>query len=195
MLEAHAFNGDARYLQTARGAFAYEDRLFVEDAGNWVDVSQPFGHDARSVHGSCQTAWCHGAPGIALARLHAREIDTEAADVHDTLAGVALTTTVSALRANIENPGHDTTLCHGLIGLAQIAEIGGEMRGDEDHRYAAREATLSLIDRYGDSRHWPTNTWHADQNPSLMVGLAGIGHHLLRLAEPNVPPILTLEAV
>lgn len=191
LLEAYARTQDTQYVRAARGAFAYEDRLFVEDAGNWIDVSRPFEWDARGAHGTCQVAWCHGAPGIALARLRGRDLDPEFADVHDSFARIALRTTVRALEANVDSPGFDTSLCHGLIGLAQVAHIGGATLGDDGYLGAARDATATLLARYGESERWPTSAWHATDNPSLMIGLAGIGHHLLRLSEPGVPPVLT----
>jgi lantibiotic modifying enzyme len=194
LLEAYEYFAEERYLRAARGAFAYEDRLYDEDASNWIDVSRPFERDTRGARGLCQTAWCHGAPGITLARLRARDLDTESADAHDVRARVALATTVGALRANLDTPGYDTSLCHGLIGLAQVTAIGAEMLGNDDYRDTARAATAALLERYGESERWPTGTWHASGNPSLMVGLAGIGHHLLRLAEPSVPPVLAFAA-
>ena len=39
---------------------------------------------------------------------------------------------------------------------------------------------------------WPCGT-PAGENPSLMLGLAGIGHFYLRLAVPSVPSILILR--
>ncbi len=194
LLEAYAFFGDERYARTARGAFAYEDGLFVQELGNWIDVSRPFTRDADGLRGACETAWCHGGPGIALARLRARALDRAAAEAHEALARTALETTVRALRANVENAGYDTSLCHGVTGLAQIVAIAGDALDDDGYRGIADDVTLALIDRYGASGRWPLAAWHASSQPSLMTGLAGIGHHLLRLAEPTVPPVLVLDA-
>jgi lantibiotic modifying enzyme len=193
LLEAYAFFGDERYARTAHGAFAYEDGLFVHDLGNWIDVSRPFTRDADGVRGSCETAWCHGGPGIALARLRARELDPAAAQAHEARARTALDTTVRALRANVENAAYDTSLCHGMTGLAQIVAIAGDALDDDEYRGAADDVTLTLVERYGASGRWPLSAWHATSQPCLMTGLAGIGHHLLRLAEPSVPPVLVLD--
>jgi hypothetical protein len=39
---------------------------------------------------------------------------------------------------------------------------------------------------------WPCGTWENAADPSLFVGESGIGHFLLRLVRPDVPPILLL---
>ncbi|NJL57749.1 hypothetical protein HC928_23425 [bacterium] len=42
--------------------------------------------------------------------------------------------------------------------------------------------------------HWACGTPTGVETPGLMMGLAGIGYQLLRLANPqSVPSILTLE--
>ena len=50
------------FLEIGRGAFAFEDALFDRVNGNWPDLRRNIERPnfARS--------WCHGAPGIALAR-------------------------------------------------------------------------------------------------------------------------------
>ena len=53
---------------------------------------------------------------------------------------------------------------------------------------------MRLLDGYGESGDWPVATWLAKNNPSLMIGYAGIGHHFLRLADASVPPLLVFDS-
>ena len=54
--------GEPRWANLANRALAYERALFSEPDDNWQDVR--FDRDAHGFF-----AWCHGAPGIGLARL------------------------------------------------------------------------------------------------------------------------------
>ena len=53
-------------------AFAYERAHFDASEGNWPDLRDEPGGTRRGQR--YMTAWCHGAPGIALSRLRAYEL-------------------------------------------------------------------------------------------------------------------------
>ncbi len=90
-------------------------------------------------------------------------------------------------------PGADTTLCHGLAGLAEVVLIAGQILRDETYRAASAATARALIGRYSESGRWPSGTASRGPNPSLMLGTAGIGYTLLRLHDPAlVTPILLL---
>ena len=66
LLELYSETRREEFLDTARGALAYEEALFDPVVGNWPDlrgVDEP-GSPPRPI--SYGRAWCHGAPGIAL---------------------------------------------------------------------------------------------------------------------------------
>ena len=63
--------GEARWLQLESRALAYERRLFVPSRDNWPDLLGPRLGGASGQAPRFLTAWCHGAPGIGLARLRA----------------------------------------------------------------------------------------------------------------------------
>ena len=136
-------------------------------------------------------AWCHGAPGIALARMRAAALDPESADAYRAAARIALATTRAALDNMLTLPRHDTTLCHGAGGLSEIVWTGGQWLGDAALAEAARAAGRALIDKYAASGSWPSGMATAGPNPSLMLGKAGIGMHFLRLHAPDaVSPLM-----
>ena len=81
LLELHAATGRGDFLEAGRGAFFYEDTLFNEEQGNWPDLRAPGpGKPAPTASSApCAMAWCHGAPGIALARTRAATLDPRGA--------------------------------------------------------------------------------------------------------------------
>lgn len=193
LLELHGETGDVELRDLARGAFAYEDTFFSPADGNWRDP-----REAVAAAGF-QTAWCHGAPGIALARLRALNLDPELREAHAATARIALGTALAALERGLARPRHDATLCHGLAGLSEILLLGGTLLDEPVYQDAAQRAASELIRRHatvggiGDIGDWPSGMPSGGASPALMLGTAGIGHHLLRLHAPErVPPVLVL---
>jgi lantibiotic modifying enzyme len=194
LLEVYAQTGDREYRDTARRAFVYEDTLFSARVGNWLDVRFPYTiAEDGNLSGTFQTAWCHGGPGIALARMRASQLDPEQARPHEEMARAALATTLLAIEQKLSSPRFDTSLCHGIAGLSEISLIGSEMLGEERYRVAAMTTAQELIRRYDTAGDWPSGAPEGGQNPTLMIGTAGIGLHFLRLSRAaSVPPILSV---
>src|SRR5262249_59046977 len=105
-------------------------------AGSWPDWRSAAQDEAASPHYGA--AWCHGAPGIGLARLRASQLDARHRDAYAATARVALGTTAAALEAMAQEPGADASLCHGQAGLAEIVLTAADVLGDEGHRAPAR---------------------------------------------------------
>jgi lantibiotic modifying enzyme len=187
LLELHAATGRPEFLRAGRGAFAYEDSVFDPAKGNWPDLRKP-GPGAPPTAPAAPTfamAWCHGAPGIALARARAAALDPERRDAHAAVARPALATTLAAWDRMRENPRVDATLCHGLSGLAEIVHTAGRWLDDRELTAAAAARARVLIDRHSATADWPSGIASAGPNPSLMLGTAGIGLHFLRLHDPD----------
>src|SRR4029450_1101509 len=73
LLELPALTGEERFQAAAVAAIAYERTLFSPDMGNWRDLREleVLRRAAPSAQDVFVTLWCHGAPGIGLARLRA----------------------------------------------------------------------------------------------------------------------------
>ncbi|HEV3047932.1 MAG TPA: lanthionine synthetase LanC family protein, partial [Solirubrobacteraceae bacterium] len=182
LLELWRATAESAYLQAAERAFAYERSLFDPDAANWPDLR------AAAPARSFAALWCHGAGGIALARLHAERLAAGAQAGAE--ARVALDTTARALAGELAQGGN-FSLCHGLAGNAEIllhghAELGAER--DRDAELAFRAADEG-IERHAPGGAWPCGTFEG-QTPGLFLGLAGIGRFYLRLHEPRLPSLL-----
>ena len=116
-------------------------------------------------------AWCHGAPGIALARMRGNpglRIDRRAPGNRPDRPGHH----AEGADDTLTLPRHDVTLCHGAAGLSEIVCTGGQWLGDASLVEAARAAGHALIDKYGATGSWPSGVASAGPNPSVMLGTA-----------------------
>lgn len=188
LLELYGRTADPGCLRTARGAFAFEHALFDSSAGNWVDTRYPHSHGEHGVTGVCRSAWCHGAPGIALALLRAAALDPGHAGEHLYYGRIALDSTRAFLDERREGPLTDATLCHGACGLSEIVLIGGELVGDATLCDAAATFMDGFARRFPTPGAWPSGlTTHAP-TVGLMIGDAGVGLHALRVATRGATP-------
>ncbi len=180
LLSAFALTEDARFERAARGAIAYERSTFSEDARNWPDLRPRAPPRTRPF----MTAWCHGATGIGLARLAGlRHADDS--NIRDDIA--------HAVHATLRHGfGGDHSLCHGDLGnleLLACAAAHVEEPGLRSSVACFAAGILRAIREQG----WRCGVPLQVQTPGLMVGLAGIGDGLLRVAEPRLPSILMLQ--
>ncbi len=174
------------YQAVAHQALIYERSLFVAETENWSDLRRdpenatPADHATVSMH-----AWCHGAPGIGLARLAMRgQLDD--AEVQAEIAAALHSTTAHGFGG-----GH--CLCHGDFGNIELFVKAATVLGDNQRLEEARRLTGSILADQA-ARGWLCGVPGGVETPGLMVGLAGIGYELLRLANPlQVPSVLLLE--
>ena len=182
LLEAYNYTGDDKYLTYGRGAFTFENSLFNPDEGNWIDTRYPHVKREDKITGTYRNAWCHGAPGIALANLRASFLDKEMKDFYLEMASIAIDTTKKSLLERIENnPKKDATLCHGILGSSDIIYTYAKKVGDNELMTFSKETTSYYISKFKDFNSLPSGIVAGGYNPSIMVGHAGIGMHCLRL--------------
>ena len=142
-------------------------RIFVQAAGG------------ATPRGGSLTAWCHGAPGIALSRLRAMRLAPTAEITSELQA--ALATTSQATAAMLDARGTSFCLCHGLAGNAEVLNL------------CANGTAPSLAWRVATHCRRTSVTERApspDASPGLMLGRSGIGLFYLRLFDPSVPSVL-----
>lgn len=192
LYELAAATGEERFRAAAVNALDYERSLFVPEAGNWPDLREMEAaravkpeRDEASGAPKFMLAWCHGAPGIGLARALILK-HTDDPVVREELR-VALRSTLAA------GFGRNHSLCHGDLGNLELLLQAGQRLDDPE--LAAKAKNLSSIVLQSVKEHgWICGIPLGVETPSLMTGLAGIGYGLLRLAEPGrVPSVLTLE--
>ena len=204
LLELDRATGDGRFRFAAEMAFLYERRLFNEERSNWPDLrhdlfDQPMNELRRAVRDGTppvfepryMAAWCHGSPGIGLARLRAFELTGQ--NVYRQEAGAALRSTLQAIEDELSQGGN-YSLCHGIGGNCELPLLAAEILGRPELRQVAERAARKGIATYeAQGRPWPCGTVGGVPDPSLLVGEAGIGAFYLRLADPGTPSVLLLR--
>jgi type 2 lantibiotic biosynthesis protein LanM len=179
LLEAAALCGDERYHDAAVAAIGYERTLFVPDAGNWADLRIAFRTKEPDF-----AAWCHGAAGVGIGRALALP------HLSDARVRAEITTAVETTLAIGFGMNH--SLCHGDVGNLELLSLAADALGEPAWRVEAYRRMGGILDAI-DNDGWVTGLPHGIEAPGLLVGLAGTGHGMLRLAAPDrVPAVLWL---
>jgi lantibiotic modifying enzyme len=194
LLELYLNTDRKKYREAAEQAFAYENNWFNSEYGNWPDF-----RIAHQLAGSNReeftyaTAWCHGAPGIGLARLRAFQILQEETQLNDSL--VALRTAIRSINDMNSFSGSNFSLCHGLAGVCELLIYGASILKDDSYNSVASDVGKYGIDKYAKpGLTWPCGI-QTGETPDLMLGLAGIGYFYLRLLDiQKVPSILIISS-
>lgn len=176
----------APYAEAAHEALRYERTLFSESHANWYDLREKESFQEAVDKQSFMVAWCHGAPGIGLARLAMLPfLDT--AETRAELA-VALATTCRL------GFGGNHSLCHGDLGNLELVFEAGQVLDDAELRSQAEHIAAVILASF--KQHgWMCGVPMGVETPGFMTGLAGIGYQLLRLAHPEqLPSALSLAA-
>jgi type 2 lantibiotic biosynthesis protein LanM len=189
LLRLAAVSGAGRFHQAALAAMGYERSLFSPARQNWPDL-RTISTDDQDRHMSKQdkqrfmVAWCHGASGIGLARLASLPFVDDAA-IRQEIEAALLTTQAHDVETEV-------SLCHGMAGNLETLLVAGQAL----EAVTYQEALAQRAERLLHAIQMPAK--HAKgipgtEPPGLMVGLAGMGYTLLRVAAPaRVPSILAL---
>jgi len=173
LLELERATGERKYRTAAEEGFRYEQSYFSAEHGNWPDLRQRSSENAAAAEYSAM--WCHGAAGIAFSRLRAAEI------TGDPLYREQAEAALKVVERELPKQG-SCCLCHGLFGSIDLLLYA-------NHPEPAHDAARDAIDRYPAQRlPWPCGVPEGHETPDLMLGLAGIGHTLLRLRDPAAFP-------
>lgn len=209
LLELFAATGDVRYRFAALQAIAYENDCFDEGLGNWPDFRRPEltrmtatleGANAlrdRLVAGEPlepfvprgMFAWCHGAPGIGLARSRAYEL-LGCSKLADN-ARIAASATAAHMRHTVGN----ASLCHGDFGnceaLTQTARV---FRTTAFDSLVEEVVDRNLARMRASSWRWASGAVGGAPDRSLLMGDAGAAYFMLRRADSAVPSILLITS-
>jgi lantibiotic biosynthesis protein len=178
------------FLNGAREALRYERAHFRAAEGNWPDL-RSFSQPVPGGEPPCMVAWCHGAPGIGMARLNLHRLLPEEPEILAEAETAIRTTAATLDTASIQRLGN-FSLCHGASGNADLLIIASDLLDRPELRSRAEAVGIRGIEQFEDrGSPWPCGVPAAGETPNLMLGLAGIGYFLLRLYDPeNIPPVL-----
>lgn len=170
--------GREEYASAAAECIEFENSSFDPAHGNWPDL--------RSSPPSWPCQWCHGAPGIGLARaammqlpgMNGRHLKADIASAVDS--------------TRLSSSGLDT-LCCGTLGRIEFLCTAADVLGQSELQSIAAQSLLQIIQdawRRGDYR-W--NAAGRKYNVGLFRGLSGVGYTTLRRVDPTLPNILVLQ--
>lgn len=167
------------YLQLAREAAAFvllhEDQEGEERAHWWRTV--PKTSDYRRIQ------WCHGAPGIGfffhdLARY-----------LKQASYGEALERCLTTTQKRGRSARRSACQCHGVTGNAELFLEVFAAGGDAQWLREAQSSGSAIVEAHDSALRLASPAGAARYRPSYMLGLAGIGHFFLRLADPTHTPL------
>lgn len=175
-----AATGREDFAQAAAECIAFENSSYDPARNNWPDR-----RGSGEPGWPCQ--WCHGAPGIGLARAATAkrgtlDVKLMASDVGNAVAGVERGW-----------PGQVDTLCCGTLGNIEFLGEAGRVLGRDDLRELASRRLMAVLERAASTGDYRWNTGRGQFNLGLFRGLAGVGYTLLRQVDASLPNVLIWE--
>jgi type 2 lantibiotic biosynthesis protein LanM len=178
------------YVEAVRHALRYEATVYDAELRTWRDL-RPANLGGRTV----MNAWCHGAPGIAMARaeLERTGIVPETAELIERDRHRAVLASISTgLDLDPVSGLGNHSLCHGDVG--NLLVIGASCKPDAEPEVAELLPRVwHTLLHEGRENGWLCGVPNGVETPGLMTGLAGIAWGLARMADPTrVPDLLRL---
>ncbi|MBD2131438.1 type 2 lantipeptide synthetase LanM [Sphaerospermopsis sp. FACHB-1094] len=183
LLRLYGATSDPAYLAAAQEAIAYETSVFSPNANNWPDF-RPF--VLKDNQPSFMSSWCHGAPGIGLARLGSLPyLDTP--EIRRDI-DIALQTTEKYSWQGVDH------LCCGNLGRVDILLEASRRLSRPELMAQVPQQIAWVVDRAKQTGgfHLFHKVTQGVYHPGFFRGVAGIGYELLRLAKPDVLPSVLL---
>jgi class II lanthipeptide synthase len=173
-----AATGREDFAAAAAECIAFEDSTFDAGRNNWPDLR---GEGEPSW--PCQ--WCHGAPGIGLARI-AMTRKKGRGQLKDDVA--------RAVEGAAKGwPGSVDTLCCGTLGNVEFICEAAASLGRKDLGELAARRLLSVIENAASAGDYRWNSGQGKFNLGLFRGLAGVGYTALRQVDGSLPNVLIWE--
>jgi lantibiotic modifying enzyme len=181
LLRLYKLTGDVELLEAAQEGLRYEDRALMQERGNWKEEVGK-GEEERAPG----LSWCHGAPGIGLARLGGLPmLDTPSIrrDIE-----VALQTTQ---QIGVGGPDH---LCCGTCGRIDLLLTASRCLDRPELAAVASDWLGQILTRAEQRGVFLLNPALPGgvSHPQLFQGLAGLGYTMLRVALPDMLPSVLL---
>jgi type 2 lantibiotic biosynthesis protein LanM len=170
---------ESAFLCAARSGLEFERRMFSPETGNWLDFS-----DSREGAPDFRCRWCHGAPGIALARVGGLDV----LDDNETRTEIEVGLETTA-RFEIGETDH---LCCGNFGRLEALLAAGRRLDRPELVELARDCAELVIECRMAERGFQWAAGTDTQNPGFFTGVSGVGYEILRLSNPAVLPSVLL---
>ena len=184
LLQLASLTGEGRFRETALAALEYERSLYDPEKRNWPDL-----REGATLEGATEPhymwAWCHGAPGVGLGRIAALPYLDDA-----TIRAEIETAVESTLQNGF---GRNHCLCHGDLGNLEVVTLAAERLSRPEWTERAGRIAGGILSGIRETG-WLFGLPGRTEPTGMMLGLAGIGYGLLRLAAPErIPAVLILQ--
>lgn len=197
LAELHQATDDERFARAVQEGLRYEAKFFSEDDGNWRDHRKDV---APAGDPAFQFGWCHGAPGVGLARFRLLELGFDSELIQRDLR-IATRTTIDRLSLSDRDILGAFCLCHGMAGNCELPLLLSQPDApdvDPDRDELLRRVDLVAqtgIELFEDPGiPWMCNPAATGHTPVLLNGMAGIGYFYLRAFAPaQVPSVLLVR--
>jgi type 2 lantibiotic biosynthesis protein LanM len=182
LMGLYRVSGEPKYRQVAMEALHFERNMFNPVIGSWPDNRRETSYDSpRAFEGEEHfAAWCRGSVGIGLARTQMiQSVDSsDSDDMYADLESAVITTLNHGF-------GHSHCLCHGDLGSLDFLYQASDLVPSTVSTGELARLTSASLDNVLRQR-WRCGGPEGVEMPGLMLGVAGIGYQMLRLAEPDV---------
>ncbi|CAM4361270.1 type 2 lantipeptide synthetase LanM [Bacillus wiedmannii] len=156
----------------------YENSKVNDNQDNWLDLRENESFDAPAF-------WCHGAGGIGISRLMMSQI------IANTNISGDLQKCINVLMT--KGFGTSNTLCHGDFGNLDFLLTYAQFTKNNEYIEISREIGKHVLKQKEENEQWNLDQ-HGDVNIlGFMIGTSGIGFELLRLNNPDIPSVLSLD--
>jgi type 2 lantibiotic biosynthesis protein LanM len=178
LLRLYKITQESLFFEAAKEAISYERSVFSSEARNCADFK---GDKVYFIN-----SWCHGDPGIALARLGSLSV-LDTYEIQQDIE-IALKTTQKVSLQRVDR------LCCGNFGIIEILLVAASQLSRPDLFQNAQKKASWVLSRakQADCFYLFSNLERDIYNPGFFTGTAGIGYELLRLAYPDVIPSVLL---
>ena len=168
---------NTHFREAAQEAIDFERSQYSSTHKNWLQVENG---------SSCLTSWCHGAPGIALARL----ASLSSLDDEDVRREIEIALDITK-KVGIQNIDH---LCCGNFGRIEMLLVAAQKLSRPELKETVFQQATQIVNRANKRGSFYLFPEIAGDiyNPGFFQGNAGIGYQLLRLAYPNSLPCVLM---
>jgi lantibiotic biosynthesis protein len=178
--ELYAVTKENNYLEIVDEIIQYENSHYQKEEGNWPDFrsfAMQSNEGVEATKPTCSCAWCHGAPGIGMARLRCYAITKNDAYLEDAKIAIATTEKVNKIQY-----GFNFSLCHGLLGNSELLCYATEVLEDNSYLDSVKTIADDLVANYiMDNKILPSGLQSTAPVLDFMLGESGMGYFLLRL--------------
>ncbi|MBN8702531.1 MAG: hypothetical protein J0M08_05675 [Bacteroidetes bacterium] len=204
---AHYFKNPT-FNELGELAFEYENQFYNPQYFNWPDFRKGFysEEDYTNAEEALKTndktyftkpgymsAWCHGAPGIGLARWRAHQLTNNKEYLQDAL-NATKNTVLTELGTG--HSGKTFSLCHGKGGNADIFIDAYLITQSEEYlNYSLTAAEMALKHKKEGNLYHSGYSTFSEEDTSLYMGNAGIGYFYLRTLFPKSVDSITFPTL